>query len=487
MDFYTHCWLNRGKIYLKGIKNGKPHRQIVNYSPYLFVPSKTESQYKTLQGKNVDKINFNTISEAREFMKQYKDVDGFEIYGLTNFQYLYLYDNFPGQINFDPSAVSVVGLDIENAMTNKVDMATAVATAPNEITAITLSKDGHRFVFGCKDFVPHQENITYIKCDNEKQLLRRFIKMWQTLDPDIITGWNVEFYDIPYLVNRILRVLGEDAVKELSPWKNITPYEVVIKGKAAQSFTLNGISVLDYMQLYKKFVLKPRENYKLDYICQVELDEAKLDYSEYSNLDDLYERNYQKYIEYNIHDVDLIFKLEDKLKLIELVFALAYDAKVNYNDTLASVKPWDILIHNFLMDKNIVIPNNNKTFDAPLVGGYVKAPQVGLHKWVVSFDLNSLYPHLIMQYNISPEMFAGKESYFPSIDELLEGNFKAPYDYSYAANGCYYKKDQMGFLAQIMKKMYNGRNEYKKQMITEKQRLQLIDKEIEKRKRALKN
>lgn len=465
MEQYTNVYLNRGKIYLKGIKNGKPHREIINYAPYVFVPSKLPSQYKTLQGANVDKVNFNTISEARDFIKRYKDVDNFEIFGLTNFQYLYIYDTFPGQINFDPAAVSVVGLDIENAMTHKVDIATAITTVPNEITAITISKNGHRYLFGTKNFEPHQENLTYIKCENEKVLLRRFIKMWQTLDPDVVTGWNVEFYDIPYLVNRIIRILGEDVARELSPWKNITPYEVVIKGKACPSFTLNGISILDYMQLYKKFILKPRENYKLDYIAAVELDEQKLDYSEYSNLDDLYEKNPQLYYEYNIHDVDLIFKLEDKLKLIELVYALAYDAKVNYNDTLASVKPWDILIHNYLLDQNIVVPNGNRAFDAPLVGGYVKAPQIGLHKWVVSFDLDSLYPHLIMQYNISPEKFMGRESVFPTIEELLEGNFKAPRDYSYAANGCYYDKREMGFLGQIMDKMYSARKAYKNQML----------------------
>ena len=146
MDFYTNVYLNRGKIHVKGIKNGKPHRDIVSYAPYVFLPSKDETAYKTIDGKYVDKMNFNTIPQAREFIKQYKDVDGFHIYGLTKFEYLYLYDMFQGQVSFDPSAVSVVGLDIENTMTHKVDMATAVQTAPNEITAITLSKNGKRYV-----------------------------------------------------------------------------------------------------------------------------------------------------------------------------------------------------------------------------------------------------------------------------------------------------------------------------------------------------
>lgn len=473
MEAYTNVWLHKGKIYVKGIKNGRPHKEICSYNPYLFVPSKEETQYKTLWNSPVEKMNFNTIREAKEFVKQYDDVEGFKIYGLSNWQYAYIYDSFPGHINYAPEKISVVALDIENKMTHRVDIATSVSTVPNEITAVTLRKGDHRYVFGVKEFEETDDNMTYYHCKNERQLLIKLIEIWKYLDPDVITGWNVEFYDIPYLVNRIVRVLGEEYAKELSPWGKINDYEVYIKGKPCPSYRIEGISVLDYMQLYKKFTYKPREKFTLDFICQEELGESKIDYSEYANLDDLYEKNPQLYVEYNIRDVDLIFRLEDKLKLIELVFALAYDAKVNYNDTLASVRQWDIMIHNYLLDMGYVIPTKNSPgFASDLVGGYVKAPHVGLHKWVVSFDLNSLYPHLIMQYNISPETFLGREPSFNTIDELLERKINRSTDHSYCANGCYYDRERMGFLPALMQRMYDDRKKYKKQMIAAQQKLE---------------
>jgi len=474
MDFYTNIFLNKGRIYAKGVKAGKPHKEIYSYSPYLFVPASTETQFKTLDGKYVEKKNFNTMYDARQFIKQYEDVGGFSIYGLSTFQYAFIYDNFQGTINYEPENISVVGIDIENAMTRRVDIATSVTTVPNEITCVTLRKGNMRYVFGVKDFEETNENVVYYRCKSEREMLIKIIEIWKYLDPDVITGWNCEFYDIPYLVNRIIRVLGEKFAKELSPWGKLNQYEVYIKGKPCPSFRIEGIAVLDYMQLYKKFIYTPRESYRLDFICQEELGEKKIDYSEYGNLDDLYAKDPQKYVAYNIHDVDLVFKLEEKLKLIDLVFALAYDAKVNYQDTLASVRQWDIMIHNYLMDQGYVIPMKNEPgFNAPLVGGYVKAPQTGLHKWVISFDLNSLYPHLIMQYNISPEKFRGKMSGFPSIDDLLERKVNLDDQYSYCANGCFYDKSEQGFLAALMQKMYNDRKVYKKQMISAQQKLQI--------------
>ena len=170
-------------------------------------------------------------------------------------------------------------------------------------------------------------------------------------------------------------------------------------------------------------------------------------------------------IDYNMHDVTLIDMLEEKLKFIEQVIAFAYDAKVNYSDTFTTVKPWDIIIHNYLLDRNIVVPQNIKHhYDGSLVGGYVKEPKLGLSRWVVSFDLNSLYPHLIMQYGISPETLVNViRDGWPSIDELLKGGLgNLEEEYAYAANGTMYRKDKQGFLPALMEKMYNDRVEYKK-------------------------
>jgi DNA polymerase elongation subunit (family B) len=251
-------------------------------------------------------------------------------------------------------------------------------------------------------------------------------------------------------------------------------YKVNSRGRDCICYAPIGIAVLDYIQLYRKFTYTEQESYRLDYIAQVELNEGKIDYRDegYSDLDDLRLRNFQRYIEYNVRDVEIVERLEDKLKLIELVYALAYDAKVNYEDTMTTVKQWDVITHNYLLDRNIVVPLNDKNKpDRAFVGGYVKDPKVGMSKWVVSFDLNSLYPHLIMQYNISPETLVTRLKDKVSIDDLLVGGASQFGGYldktncTIAANLCIYTKEKRGFLPSIMDRMYDDRTKYKKQMI----------------------
>lgn len=487
MDYYTHISQHRGKLYVRGIENSKQTSKIVNYAPYLFLPSKVETGYKTVYDKNVQRKDFLSIPEAREFIKKYDDVQGMDVYGLTNFQYTYLYDNFNYELKYDSKEISVVALDIENSMKIPCDIATAIVETPNQITAITISRNGNTHTFGVKDFITpdlKDETITYHHCDDERHLLRRFLDIWNSVDfcPDVVTGWNVEFYDIPYLVNRIMRVLGEDAAKKLSPWGVLKQYEIQVKGKFCSSYEILGVSCLDYMQLYKKFILKPQEKYSLDHIAFVELGEKKLDYSAYDGLDDLYEKNPQLYIEYNQHDVRLIHRLEAKLKLIELVFTIAYIAKINYQDCMSSVRKWDVLIHNYLMDQNIVVePMHRHAMNRELVGGYVREPITGMHKWVVYFDLTSLYPHLMMSYNISPEKFVQRQVDFPTIDEILTGSRPEHNGNAICANGVEYSKDGRGFLPAIMKKLFGDRKTAKNKMLKLKEDEEHIKHELRKR------
>jgi DNA polymerase elongation subunit (family B) len=468
MQFYTSVVQQKNKMLVRGIDNGKPVKRIYDYSPYLFIPTNKETKFRTPTGQSVGKMDFDSIWDAKEFIKEYDNVEGMPIYGMTNFLYPFIFDHFQGEIKYDPSLISVTSLDIETKVGDE-DIATAIQNTPNEVTAITISRNGFKTVFGCGDFVTDDPKITYLKCRDEQALLQTFLSVWNSSDysPDVLTGWNVEFFDVPYLVGRIIKILGEEAVKRLSPWGQIRPYEVEIKGKRVTSYELKGIAVLDYMALYKKFTYTNQESYRLDHIAYVELGENKINYNDegYVNLNDLYARNFQRYIEYNIHDVHLVDLLEDKMKLIELVFAMAYDAKVNYTDTLASVNQWDVIIHNYLLQQNIVVPQKSPSIVSDLVGGYVKDVQTGMHRWLVSFDLNSLYPHLIQQYNISPEMFVKRILGWPSIDQILDGYELPDTSYSVAANGCAYSKDRQGFLAAIMAKMYDDRVVYKRQML----------------------
>lgn len=484
--FYTNFYQYGNRIYVRGYDMGLRFRHVHEYKPYLFVP-KAGGKYKTLDGKSVDKIEFESLMDAKDFIERYSDVENFEIYGLQHFPYLYIFDEFKGDIDYDPKLVNVTTLDIEVGGENIKEYPN-IELANQPITLITTYCRGKTFSFGYKPIDTktiaelEAKNSTYVCLSDEKEMLMTFLETWEqdAFMPDIVTGWNVEFFDIPYIVNRISRLFSETEAKRLSPWKYINKRKVEQFGREQTVYDIYGISILDYYGLYRKFTFGNQESYKLDFIGQVELGERKIAYE--GTLNELYRDNFAKYLKYNIQDVILVQKLEEKLKFIEQVMALAYDAKVNYNDTMATVRPWDIIIHNHLLEQGIVIPPMKKQrFDGGLMGGHVKEPKTGLSRWVVSFDLNSLYPHLIMQYNISPEKFAYRVPNFPDINFILERGIaghpnwlmqeiKEQGTYSIAANGCLYKKDSQGFLPFLMEKMYNDRTKYKKLMLEAKQR-----------------
>jgi len=455
-------------MYVRGFDKGLRYTDVVSYKPYLFI-AKNGGKYKTLDGKPVEKLEFDSIADARDFIGRYDQVSNMEIYGLTTFPYLYIFDAFKGDIDYDPKLVNIATIDIECAADEGFP---DISRADKPITAITLRSRSRNYVFGCGEFTSTDDKTFYTQCRDEYELIQQFLDCWENLDLDIITGWNIEFFDIPYIVNRIKNLFNEREAKRLSPWRILDEKIVEFRGKENQSYNPAGISVLDYYQLYRKFMFGNQESYKLDFIAQVELGEKKIDYSEYGNLLELYKNNYQKFIEYNIHDCILVDRLDDKLKFLEQTMALSYDAKVNYPDVMTTVRPWDIIIHNYLLERNIVIPPlKRQLMEGSLIGGHVKEPKIGLSKWVVSFDLNSLYPHLIMQYNISPETFEERIP-FPSVDELLKktSDFEFNREWSYAANGCCYRRDQQGFLPALMERMYNDRTKYKKLMLEAKQR-----------------
>jgi DNA polymerase elongation subunit (family B) len=498
--FYTNVTLIRNDIYVRGYENGQRVQHVVPYKPYLFVHSKgvTSTKYRNLQGKAVDKLEFDSISEARDFIKRHGDVSGFTIYGTTNYIYPFINDYYPGTIDYDPKLISVVNIDIEVAADQGFP---DIQTADKPITAITMKKDNMFIVLGCGDFTTGDPNVKYIKCKDEQELLLKFLDVWRskTFAPDVVTGWNVEFFDIPYIVNRIKRILGDYMAKKISPYEILQEREVTVGTRDPQkTYIPAGIAILDYMQLYKKFSFTMQESYSLNHIANAELGEKKMDYSEFDSLFDLYKKDYQKFIEYNIRDVDLVARLDDKLKLIEQVFALAYDGKVNYQETFTTVRMWDTIIHNYLIGKNIVVPPMKVgQKDEKIVGGYVKDPQTGMHKWVVSFDLNSLYPHIIMQYNISPETFVGRVPYIDGeegVKKILEGAFNDPsiknqlqsQNLSITGNGCMFDKDYVGFLPELMDRFYKERSTFKKKMI-EAEKAYELDKSEENKKSIAQN
>jgi DNA polymerase elongation subunit (family B) len=472
MRFYTNVQLIGNQFLVRGVENGKRFETRDEFFPTLYVKTKKDSKYRTLSGDAVEPVKPGTVRDCRDFYGKYESVDGFEIYGNDRYIYQYISDKYPeDEIKFDISKIKLVTLDIEVASEGGFP---DVESASEEILAITIQDYTTKEIttWGIKPFNNTRSDVTYYHCPSEYQLLNHFINYWMNDVPDVITGWNVQLYDIPYICKRLNRVLGEKLMKRFSNWGLVTEGEVFINGRKHTTFDVGGLTQLDYLDLYKKFTYKIQESYRLDYIAEVELGQKKLDHSEFETFKDFYSKGWQKFIEYNIVDVELVDRLEDKMKLIELALTMAYDAKVNYADVFYQVRMWDNIIYTYLKKRNIVIPPKNRTQkDEKYAGAYVKEPIPGMYDWVVSFDLNSLYPHLIMQYNISPETLLEERHPTVNVDKILNQNlnFEMYKDYAVCANGAMYRKDVRGFLPELMEKIYNERVIFKKKMLAAEQ------------------
>ena len=470
MKFYTSVEQAGNRLLVRGYNNGERYSVRVPFNPTLFLPSKNYSEWKTLEGNAVEPHRFGSISEAREFVKQYKEVPDFDIYGNTRFLYQYIAEQHPEEeLKFDSSKIRIFNIDIETAAENGFP---DIESADQEILAISIkdSFSGRITVFGARPFDNKHADVDYMHFRSEESMMNAFLDYWQANYPDVITGWNVQLFDMPYICNRIERILGEKFVKLLSPWRLVSQREIFIKGRKQFAVDTLGISTLDYLELYKKFTYTNQESYRLDHICNVELSEKKLDHSEFDTFKEFYEKDWQKFIDYNIHDVRLVDKLDDKMKLIELAYTMAYDAKVNYEDVFSQVRMWDNYIYNELNKRKIAIPPKKEaTKDTKYAGAYVKEPKPGFYDWVVSFDLNSLYPHLIMQYNISPETLRESRHPSASVEGILNQEIEVDKQYATCANGAQYRKDVSGFLPEMMRKMYDSRVIFKKRMIKAKQ------------------
>ena len=474
MRFYTNVQMVGDYFLVRGYENGKHFVTREKFYPTLFVPSKKTTKYQTLNGEYVDEIQPGSVRDCREFIKKYDSVEGFAIYGNDRYIYQYITDKYPeDEIKFDISKIKVTTIDIEVASENGFP---DVESAAEEVLLITLQDYNTKQIrtWGLGKFDNQQSNVKYKSFSNEYDLLNDFINWWMIEDntPEVITGWNSELYDIPYIVRRLDRVLGEKLMKRMSPWGLVTEREVLLMGRKHISYDIGGVSQLDYLNLYKKFTYKAQESYRLDHIANVELNQKKLDHSEFDTFKDFYTKGWQKFVEYNIKDVELVDRMEDKMKLIELALTMAYDAKVNYSDVFFQVRMWDTIIYNYLKKRNIVIPPNVRSDkDSKYAGAYVKEPIPGVYDWVVNFDLNSLYPHLIMEFNISPETLMEERHPSVTVDKILnrEIDFEPYKEYAVCANGAMYRKDVRGFLPELMEKIYEDRTIYKKKMIAAKQ------------------
>jgi len=484
-SFYTSVERFGNKILWRGYENGKRFSRKVNFKPSLYLETKrADGDFRSLKNnKPLHKKTFDSMSEVKQFIEDYKDVSNFGIHGTQSYVAQFIQEKYPDNIKFDMSLINIASFDIE------VDISDGYAnieTADKEITSIAYksSKSNTYHLLGRKDYDKHAtitgidpEDIQFMKFDTEKAMLLRFIQIWKTDFPDIITGWNVEFFDIQYLVTRIIRLMGENTAKELSPWKSIRKHSAEMFGKTQNTWTISGLHVVDYLDTFKKFAYKygTQETYKLDHIAHVVLGEKKLDYSDYGNLTGLYEQNPQLYLDYNLKDTYLIQRLEDEVALMSLVMTLAYDGGVNCRDAFGTVGYWETTIYRKLIKQGIVPPIKHGPGQRgdELVGGYVKDPQVGMHPWVVSFDLNSLYPHLMLQYNMSPETYIPQRLENVSQEMVLNDDYENDDEtVSVAANGVCFTNQRRGIIPDIIDDYYNRRSLIKKEMLAVEQEME---------------
>ena len=490
MAFYTNILRYKNFILHRGYyDNGERFSRKEYFQPKLFVSSKMKTEWTGLDGNSVAPLDFESMFEAGQWLKQNIDVSGRNIYGNKKFTQQFVTERYPRDIEFRRDFINVGTIDIET------DYDTGFPH-PNEasqsILAITFksSKSGLYRVWGYGDFNESQaliKPVRYIKCKDEVELLSKFLEFWSDPKntPDVITGWNTRFFDIPYIVNRMAKVLGIHEINKLSPWQlQLEHRKIVRRGSENDVYEIPGIQTLDYMELFQKFgyTYGPQESYALNHIAYVVLGEKKLSYEEEGSLKNLYKEDHQKYIDYNMKDVELVDRLEEKMGLITLALTIAYKGGVNYQDTFGVTAIWESIIYRKLNANKVVVPlsSEEKPY-RPFAGGYVKEPQVGRHEWIVSFDLNSLYPNLIVQYNMSPETLTDNTQ-MNDVSYYLSGQTVSG-EYSVAANGSTYRKDIDGVLPQIIEEYYDERVSVKKLQLAAQKEIQKgyttqLDKEI---------
>jgi DNA polymerase elongation subunit (family B) len=472
--FYTYCNVIGNNILVRGYDGDKQFTEKIPFSPTLYIQSKNpKSEWRSLyDNKPLEPIKFDTIKEARDFREQYKDVEGFKIHGQEKWQYQYIHDNFPGDIVYDLRLVKILTLDIECISDNGSFPDIQSANAPITLISLHNSTVNKTIVLGLKPYTKQEDdNFEYIQFNDEYSMLKYFIAYNQLHKFDVWTGWNIDQFDTPYIVNRIMRLFDDDMVKKLSPFNYIREKTIEIRGREVQTFDIFGIVSLDYLELYKKFTYGSKESYALGYIAQEELGETKVELPGES-FKDAYNNHFQTFVAYNAKDTLLVKKLEEKMKLIELAFSLAFLYKCNIPDIYKTVLPWEIFIYNHLSQKKIAVPPHRKILSASFDGAWVKDVKPGMYGWMMSFDFAGLYPRIIMQWNMSPETFI--DDYQPlTPDKFLQNDnsviqcceYAKANDYTIAANGSMYRKNVKGFLAELMEYVVEGRGLAKQEML----------------------
>jgi len=389
-------------------QDGKRVALDTTYEPYIYLETNNHPDCTSIFNTKLKKKRFKNQAERARYLKDNKIVRVFEN---LNIQQQFLIDNFwehNEKDNFTQHPIRVLFIDIETYSPDEFPKPEDPTHPINIITVYDTVKK--KFItWGLKAYHKALDNGLYIYCKTEKDLLTKFLSFFTSDYPDILSGWNSEFFDVPYIINRITRILGEDETKKLSPVGYIRP--IMFKGKFGREqvhWHIEGVSCVDYLDIYKRFCPTLRESYKLDAIGEIELGENKIDYGD-TNLTSLADDNWELFVEYNIQDVNLLVRLEEKLQYLELLRMIAYAGLTTFEGALGSLSVITGLCAIRARTRDQRIPTFNKEVhsDEQNAGAYVGEPLKGFQENIVSFDANSLYPNVMITLNLSPETKVG--------------------------------------------------------------------------------
>ncbi len=471
------------------IEDGIFKEEKVKFKPFLGVHAlgRENTSWTDIYGKPVKIKVFDSIPDMKNWKKE--NNVGLDILGDISPVNQFIATTYRKDIKIQKEGLKIWNFDIEVYSDSGFPHANLAQHPVNAITIHEINSDTYQ-VFSLKDYTDERKNVNYTKCSSENDLLNKFLDFFQQEKPAILTGWNINLFDIPYLVNRINRILEPNDVKKMSRDGIIKQHEqTTSNGKKQIFYTLQGHIIWDYMELYKKYQQEPRERYSLSYISQYELGKDKIDYSEFENLSNLYKLDFQKFIKYNINDTSLVAELDKKLGYIDLALSIMYKVKCIPDVIFGTVQPWDCLIYNELLSRKILCPPNKTTFKDEYPGGYVKNPIKGLHEWVMVFDIVSSYPNQIRSFNLSPETIISDletpeelkkvAKYLSFIKHESDTNkdicptenleeiekyskLFEKYNVCFTANGHFFKKNVEGIIPSIYSRLFNDRLEYKK-------------------------
>ena len=380
-----------------------------SFEPYIYLETTSNPTATSIFNTGLKKVSFRNHFDKNKYLKGGSTKRVFE--NLPTVQQ-FLVDTY-WETNEAPDffkyPIKVYFLDIE---TYSPDGFPNVDEPQHEINVITVYDTVNKtfITWGLKgDYAPASEQVTYFKCKSEAELLTKFIEFIEQDYPDILSGWNSEFFDIPYIINRINKILGAGAANRLSPVGNVFFRVVMGKfGKEQNRYYIDGISCIDYLDIYKRFCMAQRDSYKLDAIGETELGERKVDFGD-QDLFELADSDWKTFVDYNIQDVNLLVRLEEKLRYLELLRMLAYAGCATFEAALGSLSIITGLCAIKARHKKLKMPTFiREPSEGKNEGAYVSEPQKGFQQHIISFDANSLYPNVMISLNLSPETKIGK-------------------------------------------------------------------------------